>query len=507
MDDDKQIYEQSIDIHRDSLVTAISKGNDFASKSFLFPISITPTLREVVFVDTFLKIFITNGPTGVEFHSKVQRLNFTWVVKDSMVSIHDIPIHGSSSDDIPELITAHDLDHRDKILRISRDKTSSEDTCITFPSFYDLVLSPRGEFLLVLRLGIANNWNIDIFQDLAYENRPGEPNFQWIASHDLEAPRVAIQTAEALASAQSTVEVAFHSMLPQIAYAVPTGTYLWTFSAVKFKEYRKSEQPPLLIHDQPLKQMTFSPCGQRLHGFQNFEKLGAKQGIIINLPQSSSVVVRTGSKAQNADSISRVSLFEATSNALEQCVVADQIPRVQTSNTSLIARDANGIPTISTLEQSSTDNALILHTFNADGQSRAETLLRLPRSIANNGSITLLNPLKHKPGELRIVLEAAKKSYYTFDEELGGERLPAMIHRTIQSVPVIKLANQGIHLVEQGWPWSPRTGFEKKSNWKLPDPVGFEKDKRKLPDSDDEDESDNTVTNTSRTLRMLGLSE
>jgi hypothetical protein len=49
-------------------------------------------------------------------------------------------------------------------------------------------------------------------------------------------------------------------------------------------------------------------------------------------------------------------------------------PSIQTSNTSFITRDANGTPTLSTLQQSSEDNSLTLHTFNTRGQSKQETL-------------------------------------------------------------------------------------------------------------------------------------
>lgn len=445
LDNNTRIFEKSMDIHQKSLVTALNNGDDSQGMSFLFPISITPTLHEAVLVDTFLKIFTSPGPTGISFHARVQRLSFPWIFQDSLLRPHRVPIQQSFADEVPGI----DMPGDDTLIADLEDediKLPADDPHLIFPSSYELSLSPRGEFLLALRLGVDKGWSIDVFQDFAYAWRPGEPNFQWIAGRDLET-RVGYNMDDSPGASffsQGTIETAFHPFLPQVAYAIPSGTYLWEVHDVNSSSYQKARKSVSLIHSKPLKQMNFSPCGQLLYGFQNFDETGCNEGVIVNLGWQDQVI--RSPYAEDESTSPHTSPLNTAMGILSKWTVTEQAPSIQTSNTSFIAADASGIPTLSTLQQSHSDNSLRLHTFNARGESRIETLLRLPQSIAHNGSITLLRPSKHTPGDIRIVLEAARQSYYTFDEEAKGLKLPAMIHRTLQSVPTVEAAHQVVIL-------------------------------------------------------------
>ena len=445
LDNNSRIFEKSVDILQKSLVTALKSGYKAQKKSFLFPISITPTLREAVLVDTFLKIFTSHGPTGISFHTRVQNLSFPWIFQDSLLHLHSVPVRKSFADAVHGI----DMSGDDTLITDLGDediKLPASETHLTFPNFYELLLSPRGDFLLVVRLGVDKKWNIDMFQDFAYAQRPSEPNFQWIAGQDLETQtgHNIDHNPEASDFLQGSVETAFHPFLPQVAYAIPSGTYLWEVHGVNSNSYHEAGKSMLMIHDRPLKQMIFSPCGQLLYGFQNFDERGIKEGVIIDLAQRGPVI--HSPHAGENSMTSHTSILDPTLSILSKCTITEQAPSIQTSNTSFIASDANGTPTISTLQQSHFDSSLRLHTFNARGESRIETLLRLPQSIAHNGSITLLNPLKHGPGDIRIVLEAARQSYYTFDEETRDLKLPAMICRTVQSVPTVDAEHQVVIL-------------------------------------------------------------
>lgn len=172
---------------------------------------------------------------------------------------------------------------------------------------------------------------------------------------------------------QNNVEIAFHSYLPQVAYATDA-TYLWNFSAMNASGDRVKKQPPLCIHVKPLSQMRYSYCGQRIHRFENFERAGAKEGIIVDLSQlqSSSTPVIPEPEGHG---MTQMLVLNDTRRGLSKFVMPEQrTPSIQTSNTSFLTRDANGTPTLSTLQQSSEDKTLTLHTFNTRGQSKQETL-------------------------------------------------------------------------------------------------------------------------------------
>ncbi|KAE9370139.1 hypothetical protein N431DRAFT_484441 [Stipitochalara longipes BDJ] len=502
-DVERLIFEKSVDISCKSLVIATtdrSGQHGFFMSPFLFPASITPTLREVVFIDTFLKIFTSNSSSGIEFHVHVQKLDFPWIFQDSMPRSHNVPSQSFSADVQDCKVLWDDVPDEDLATLptpgmftgdVFYNTMSSYSSHIEFMSFYELILSPRGNFLLVLRRGsLGNEWSIDIFQDLAYNRRPDQPSFQWVAGQDLlpysvhghysypedteldekdEVGNYGIgnqdkdphpSTDESTdkehnfyiptkpfqkesSGCQSSVEIAFHPTLPQVTYATKA-TYLWNFGTMNASGYRIKEQPPLCIYVQPLSQMRYSSCGQRIHGFENFENIGAKKGVIVDLSELQSSTT-PNSTNPTEESASQMLLFNDNAGSLSTFLMPEQRAQsIQMSNTSFIARDANGIPTLSTLQQSSEANSLTLHTFNTHGQSRQETLLRLPSDIADNGSITLLNPLQHEPGELRIVLEAPKRDYYTLAEQRGKVRLPAMIKRTVQSIPVVETLHGGI---------------------------------------------------------------
>src|SRR5690348_12020557 len=104
--------------------------------------------------------------------------------------------------------------------------------------------------------------------------------------------------------------------------------------------------------------MEFSLCGQRLHGFQDYEKSSIRKGIIVDLR------MEPGAHEPNAKDTSfalTASSSDSGIGMLSNWPLTEQIPSIQTSNTSFIAADTNNIPTISTLQQSSLDNSLRLH--------------------------------------------------------------------------------------------------------------------------------------------------
>jgi hypothetical protein len=103
-------------------------------------------------------------------------------------------------------------------------------------------------------------------------------------------------------------------------------------------------------------------------------------------------------------------------------------PVVQPANSLLLAKDSNGIPTISKLHRSYSSNSVELHSINAQGTSRVETILRLPKSIADNGTTTLINPVEgvsdSASDKFRVVIQPNPKLYHTFKESTRPGETP-----------------------------------------------------------------------------------
>ena len=127
----------------------------------------------------------------------------------------------------------------------------------------------------------------------------------------------------------------------------------------------------------------------------------------------------------------------------------------QRTNGLVLARDAEGVSSISVLRKMESEGAIVLHSLREDGMSRCETLTRLPESIKSTSDIVLLNPFQGgDSGMVRLVLNKSPQARYSI-ADISGNGLPAILERSRSSIPAV-IGKSRVYLQDSRDRWEDR---------------------------------------------------
>ena len=242
LDRNEIIHEQAIDVRLDTLVMLDlfknAESSLLSSRPFLFPTSITPTLREVFIVDTFIRIFTSQESNDLEFHGYTQKLDIAWARHNIFRTSYEASSYapnqyekrqnGLSNSNMETSWPAEELTEHLEVQK-TRGLANSY-----FCGFHKVFLGHSGEFLFIIRRSAVESlgcWNVEVFCDLNYERSPTKPNFQWINGGHLN--KLYGETLPHSGNLPNwDYEINFHPRLPQIAYSELHGTYIWNILQV-----------------------------------------------------------------------------------------------------------------------------------------------------------------------------------------------------------------------------------------------------------------------------------
>lgn len=321
-----------------------------------------PPLREVFIVDTFIRIFTSQESNDLEFHGSTQKLDIAWARHNIFRTSYEESSYapnqyekrqnGLSNSNMETFWPAEELTEHIEVQK-TRDLASSY-----FCGFHKVFLGHSGEFLFIIRHSAIESlgyWNVEVFCDLNYERSPTKPDFQWINGGHLNK-----LYGETLPHSGDQpiwdYEINFHPRLPQIAYSELHGTYIWNILQVT-EHGTHSEESRVLIYTNPLKQTKYSETGRQIHGFESID--GQDRAVIVNLHDPN--------RCSQTESTTTSDISQAVGSVTQDLSIypknkwdtLEATPSIQMSQSSVLARDQNGVPTLSTFQPSNSDGSLV----------------------------------------------------------------------------------------------------------------------------------------------------
>ncbi|KAM5357150.1 hypothetical protein ACJZ2D_016563 [Fusarium nematophilum] len=233
--------------------------------------------------------------------------------------------------------------------------------------------------------------------------------------------------------------VHFHPKKRLLMLVEPGGTFVWNFSRSRSSD---TLVKPVLAHKAALEKPGFSDGGNLFYGLERRTKdlvlldleRHCRQGRELTASQVPGLLTTPDTLVQ----------IHTKSSLVES--IPSQIQRVQASDSALIAKDSDGIPTLSVVHYHPEDASLVQATLNSVGTLTSRKLMDLPRGLVEHANLALLYPwtgpeIFAHGGNRKVVMGVSLRESYTFGEEETAESrisLPAVFERQSSSINTLQ---------------------------------------------------------------------
>jgi hypothetical protein len=187
---------------------------------------------------------------------------------------------------------------------------------------------------------------------------------------------------------------------------------------------------PETISDYQLSDISFSTCGQYLHGY-TIQGIEGKKAVVITLAKSS-IFSSSASFTQPApNQVSSTEIHSFAGSAVGPLAAPSVIQRTNMLSFS----KSNGLMQTSCIRQNHGDGTVVLQRLSQEGTQSTEELTRLPRWPRIQHSSVSVMPTAENDDWLQLVVNKPPQVSYSFYEPTDVY-LPAIVQRKRSSIPV-----------------------------------------------------------------------
>lgn len=387
-------------------------------KIFEFPASFSPDLRQITVLKYLIRVLPSQPSDSLH-------------LSNSSCALQDLEISG-----------VYDPDH----CQLEEHTTSIGWRCPCSYDWYRIFFSPMSRYLVVFRgpgqpngVYMFNRMDLLVYRDESAVGR--EPNFVKV-SRTLVKVNVHV----------GNKAFAFHPTLPILAISQLSVTSLWFFeeeckdlnaACLLFTSHSFREYLILTLHTagkntttvlaNPLKGLSFSHCGNFIHG----EKVGGnKEFVMVPIARELQRFKPRAPKLFGSATLSRgqSELAPKEQHLMQLPTTVESQPTLGTDAV-VFSQQQNGRQ-ISIIRQYGNSGELVFYKTMDKGDFVSECLMRLPKSSSlDMGHATFLNTFETE-ADARIIINKELQDTYCVEESVGEDlKLPLLINRSRESIP------------------------------------------------------------------------
>jgi hypothetical protein len=191
---------------------------------------------------------------------------------------------------------------------------------------------------------------------------------------------------------------------------------------------------PVILSSSCLDNLSFSNCGNYLHGFVA-DSL-KRELVVIDVSQHIQEYHRNllGYNVEDCDS--DVTILSSTSNSLQMIsrLASGTPPSKQPPGSIVFSQTDQGLAQVTQLNQYYKNGAIVLTTMDITGETKLEVLARAPKDLLFREAILVPPPLDSSEESVRLVIQETVKEYHCFHES-DDVKHPMVFERVKSSVP------------------------------------------------------------------------